>query len=87
MHHWTDHHIRVHAFYCVLALMIAHLIRRIARQAGLHLSVRELLAQLAGTEETVLLYPGTRGRPKARRIITDRTDLQQRLYDLFNLSR
>jgi transposase len=87
MHHWTDHHIRVHAFYCVLALMIAHLMRRTARQAGLHLSVRELLAQLASIQQTVLLYPGTRGRPKARRIITDRTDLQQRLYDLFDLSR
>jgi hypothetical protein len=67
--------------------MIAHLMRRTARQAGLHLSVRELLAQLASIQQTVLLYPGTPGRPKARRIITDRTDLQQRLYDLFDLSR
>ena len=43
MHHWTDHNIRVHAFTCVLALQIAHLMRRHAAQAGLHLSVRELL--------------------------------------------
>jgi transposase len=87
LRHWTDAHIRVHVFYCVLALMITHLMRRTARQAGLHLSVRELLTQLAGIEETVLLYPGKRGRPKARRIITDRTDLQQQLYDLFELNR
>ena len=25
MHHWTDHHIRVHVFTCVLALQLAHL--------------------------------------------------------------
>lgn len=87
MHHWTDHNIRVHTFYCVLALMIAHLMRRTAYHAGLHLSARELLAQLAGIQQTVLLYPGTRGRPKARRMITDRTDLQQQLFDLFDLSR
>ncbi|MGH4008850.1 MAG: IS1634 family transposase [Pseudonocardiaceae bacterium] len=87
MHHWTEHNIRVHAFYCALALMIAHLMRRIAHQAGLHLSVRELLTQLAGIQETVLLYPGKRGRPKARRMITDRTDLQQQLFDLFDLNR
>ncbi len=87
MHHWTDHNIRVHTFYCVLALMIAHLMRRTAYHAGLHLPARELLAQLAGIQQTVLLYPGTRGRPKARRMITDRTDLQQRLFDLFDLSR
>jgi len=87
MRHWTEHNIRVHTLYCVLALMIAHLMRRIARQAGLHLSVRELLAQLASIQQTVLLYPGTRGRPKARRMITDRTDLQQQLFDLFELAR
>jgi transposase len=46
MHHWTDQKIRVHVFYCVLALAIAHLMRREAEHAGLHLSVRELLAEL-----------------------------------------
>ena len=43
MYHWTEHNIRVHVFTCVLALQIAHLMRRRARQAGLDLSVRELL--------------------------------------------
>ena len=87
MRHWTEHNIRVPALYSVLALMIAHLMRRIAHQAGLHLSVRELLAQLANIQQTVLLYPGQRGRPKARHMITDRTDLQQQLFDLFDLAR
>jgi transposase len=87
MHHWTEHNIRVHVFYCVLALTIAQLMRRTARQAGHDLSVRELLANLAGIEETVLLYPGKRGRPKARRILTDRSDLQQQLSDTFELHR
>ncbi|MGH3504385.1 MAG: IS1634 family transposase, partial [Nocardioidaceae bacterium] len=67
MHHWTEHNIRVHTFTCVLALQIAHLMRHRARQAGPDLSVRALLDQLAGIEETVLLYQGQRGRPKARR--------------------
>ena len=31
MHHWTEHNIRVHVFTCVLALQIAHLMRRQAR--------------------------------------------------------
>ncbi|MCA1707574.1 MAG: IS1634 family transposase [Actinobacteria bacterium] len=87
MHHFTDAHIRVHVFYCVLALMIAHLLRRHAHQHGLHLSVPSLLDTLAGIEETVLLYPGDRGRPKARRMITDTDPLQQQLFDLFELHR
>jgi len=85
MFHWTDSKIRVHLFYCVLALAVAHLMRREAEQAGLHLSVRELLTELAGIQETVLLYPGDRGRPRAQRILTDTNPVQQRLHDLFNL--
>ncbi len=64
MHHWTEQKIRVHVFYCVLALALAHLMRRHADRNGVHMSVRELLAELAGVGETVLLYhDGGKGRP------------------------
>jgi transposase len=86
MFHWTDHKIRVHVSYCVLALMAARLMVREADRAGLHLSVRELLADLAGIQETVLLYQGERGRPRARRMLTETNPTQQRLYDLFGLT-
>ncbi len=87
MHHWTDHNIRVHTFTCVLALQIAHLMRLHADRAGLHLSVRELLRHLTGIGETVLLYQGERGRPKARRMLTETTDLQNQLAALYQLDR
>ena len=32
--HFTDHNIRVHLFTCVLALALAHLMRREATRAG-----------------------------------------------------
>jgi transposase len=85
MFHWTEQKIRVHVFYCVLALAIAHLMRREATRNGLPMSVRELLATLAGIEETVLLYPTERGRPRARRMLTDLDPIQRRLADLFDL--
>jgi len=87
MHHWTEHNIRVHVFTCVLALQIAHLMRRRARHAGLDLSVRGLLAQLAGIGETVLIYPSAGGRPKARRMTTELTGHQQELHEIFGLQR
>ena len=87
MHHWTEHNIRVHVFTCVLALTAAHLMRRHAEHAGGHLSVRELLAQLAGIQETLLIYPSTGGRPKARRILTETSPLQDTLSDIFDLTR
>ena len=88
MHHWTDSKIRVHVFYCVLALTIAHLMRREAERAGIHLSVRELLATLAGIQETVLLYhDGGKGRPRARRMLTETNPVQDRLAELFGTAR
>src|SRR5680860_1713888 len=84
MHHWTDHNIRVHTYTCVLALQIAHLMRRQAEPAGLHLSVRALLDQLAGIAETVLIYPSTGGRPKARRMLTQTSPTQDQLTEIFN---
>ena len=87
MHHWTEHNIRVHVFTCVLALQLAHLMRYRARQAGLDMSVRELLGQLAAIGETVLIYPSTGGRPKARRMTTELTGHQSQLSDVFSLAR
>ncbi len=60
--------------------------RRQAEHAGLHLSVRELLDQLAGIQETVLIYhDGGKGRPRVQRMLTDMTPTQQRLADLFDI--
>jgi hypothetical protein len=87
MHHWTDHNIRVHVFTCVLALQIAHLMRRETHRVGMPLSVRELLNTLAGIQETVLIYPSTGGRPKARRMLTETTPTQDHLAELFELHR
>ncbi|MDJ0312115.1 IS1634 family transposase [Arthrobacter sp. H35-D1] len=87
MHHWTEHNIRVHTFTCVLALQIAHLMRREAEHAGEHLSVRELLDQLAGIQETVMIYPSTGGRPKIRRMLTETTATQDKLTAVFNLTK
>jgi len=87
MFHWTEHNIRVHAFTCVLALQLAHLMRYRARQDGLDVSVRELLRQLTAIGETVLIYPSTGGRPKARRMTTELTGHQPQLYQTFGLTR
>jgi transposase len=86
MFHWTEQKIRVHVFYCVLALMVARLMTREAERAGMHMSVRVLLDQLSRIEETVLLYQGERGRPRARRMLTEMDPNQRRLYDLFGLA-
>ncbi len=85
MFHFTESKIRVHVFYCVLALPVARLMVREAAHAGMHMSVGELLDTLAAIQETLMLYQGDRGRPRARRVLTEIDPTQQRLYDLFGL--
>ena len=87
MHHWTGHNIRVHVFTCVLALQIAHLMRLRAARAALPMSVRELLHELAGIGETVLLYHGDRGRPRAHRMLTETSPVQDKLAGIYGLAR
>jgi len=86
MFHWTEQKIRVHAQYCVLALAVARLMAREAKNAGMVTSVRELLSGLKGVEETLMIYPSTGGRPRARRMITEMDPTQARLYELLGLA-
>jgi transposase len=85
MFHWTDQKIRVHVAHCVLALMTSRLMVRQAAGAGMKMSVRELLGALGGIEESVMLFKGDRGRPRAKRMLTEMDPVQRRLYDLFEL--
>ena len=84
---WTEHRIAVHSLVSVLATAVTHLMRHEADRAGLDLSVRELLDQIAHIGETVLRYPSTGGRPRTRRVLTSLSPTQQHLYDLFGLAR
>jgi hypothetical protein len=55
--HWTDQKLRVHAFYCVLALMILNLPRCKLARSGIVLSIMEMMNQLTQINEITLLYP------------------------------
>jgi len=87
--HWTDQKLRVHAFYCVLALMLLNLLRRQLAQAGLPLSVVKMMDLLTDIHEVTLLYPPPPGskRPFARTVLSDLDPTQRRLVDVLGLER
>jgi hypothetical protein len=67
----------------VLAVTVAHLMRHRAHQAGVDLSVPELLQTLAGITESELVSPSTGGRPRVRSLLNELTPLQRELLDLY----
>lgn len=87
--HWTDQKLRVHAFYCVLALMMLNLLRRQLAQAGIPLSVVKLMDLLADIREVTLLYPAPSGskKPFARTVLSDMDPTQRKIVDVLGLER
>jgi hypothetical protein len=89
MRYWTDQKIRVHVFYTVFALIIAHLMRRTAEHAGLRPlpSASSSANCPASARPSCSATKGGKGRPRAQRLLTGMTDTQRRLHDLFDLRR
>jgi transposase len=87
MFHWTDSKIQVHAFYCVLALLLTSLLQRELARKGEPLSINRMLEELGEIGETLVIYPRRPGQKKfpTATCLTQMSDLQQRLFSLLNL--
>ena len=56
-YHWTDQKLKVHGLYCVLALLLASIARKIAAQARIEISLPALLENLCAIREVAVVYP------------------------------
>jgi transposase len=84
--HWTDQKIRVHALYCVLALMVASLLQRELSRNGLDISIPEMLENLSAIKEVATVYPqGKVAGPPVKFTLSDMTKLQGQLYRVLDL--
>jgi len=87
MFHWTDSKIRVHAFYCVLALTLTSALQREVWHQEKPLSINRLLEELGGVRETLVIYPRRQGQRQNRTAtcLTRMNPLQQQLFSLLDL--
>jgi transposase len=86
--HWTDQKLKVHSFYCVLALTLCSLLRKLFHEAGLPMSIPEMLGTLQGINETVIIYPpGTRIRQKDRISLSKMDADQKRMFEILSLAK
>lgn len=80
-YHWTDSKIRVHAFVCVIALLLLKLLHYLARQEGIHMSTKVLVQELKDIQMVIMVYPNR----KAARKVSTMSTVQRRLFDLYEL--
>jgi transposase len=93
-HHWTDQMLRVHAFYCVLALTLVSVLHRRLHQAGINISQSRMMDQLKRIKEITNYYPAQStdklhigGRPRSQRTLTRLDSQQNRLISALKLDR
>lgn len=85
-YHWTDQKLRVHSFYCVLALLMATLARQKAARAQVSLSIPALLAQLSKIREVAVVYPpGTMAHRKDHVTLSRMSSTQRKLADCLDI--
>jgi transposase len=89
MYHWTDSKIQVHAFYCVLALLLTSLLQRELARLGEDLSINSILEELGEIQETLIVYPRRQGQRKhtTSTCLTQMSPLQSLLFSLLDLQR
>ena len=87
--HWTEDKVRVHAFYCVVALTLASLLKRQLHHNGIELSIPAMIEALSAIREVAITYPpGPDGHPQIPQLaISKMTVDQQRLFDILKLDR
>jgi transposase len=86
-YHWTDQKIKVHGLYCVLALLLASLARKIVLTAGMDLSLPDMLEQLSAIREVAVIYPpGTLARPKDHITLSRMSPTQKKLAEVLDIA-
>jgi transposase len=81
-YHWTDPHIRVHVFCCLLGFMLGGLLHRKVRQAGINVSMDKLMRRLGKVREVIVSEKQTgRGKPRLRRQLEEMPEDQRKLYE------
>jgi transposase len=89
MFHWTDTKIRVHAFYCVLALLLVSLLQRTLHGQGMEVSLTRLMELLGSMQEVLVVYPRQPGQhdPRTATCLSELSEEAQRVFDALGLSR
>jgi len=88
MWHWTDHNVRVHAFYCVLALTLASLLHRELHTHGIEVTIARGIDELSGIAEVALVKKKRRGKPSEPQIVIAKMNtIQQQMFTALQLSR
>jgi transposase len=85
MFHWTDHMIRVHGFYCSLALLLRALIMKRVEEAGIGISMNTLHEKLSGIREVLNVFRKRSHKQAMQPVVSKMDSVQKKLFKLFKM--
>ncbi|MDI6879989.1 MAG: hypothetical protein QMD16_11575 [Desulfitobacteriaceae bacterium] len=85
--HWTDQKIRVHAFYCFTALLMAVLVRKEIQMKRIPMSLSRAFEKLSKIQEVTIEYPTTKHArtPVQVVMLTEMDKEQEQLLEALDL--
>jgi transposase len=87
LYHWTDQKIKVHAFYCTIAILLRALAYRRVTKAGVRISMKRLIEELSEIREVILFYPRKKGKREqpVQTVLSKTSELQESLLSILHL--
>lgn len=86
MHHWTDQKIAIHAFYCVLALLLASLAHKTVVEGEVDISLPAMIEDLNEIREVAFIYSGTVSKDQRNGIsLSKMSTIQKKMADLLEI--
>lgn len=82
MRHWTDSKIRAFAFSCVMSLILIRIMELKLERENLKMSPNVIKQELQDLQQAILIYD----KEKAISKITVKSTVQNKLFEIFNLS-
>jgi transposase len=83
--HFSDAHIRVHAFYCVLALTLTGLLNKELEQMGHKVSIHRMLDKLQEAQQVISVYVSPEGKPTIKTGYSRFEGIAKEYADKYNL--
>lgn len=79
--HWTDTKIRAFAFCCIMAMVLMRVMERMTAMAGLPMSPTLIKEELNDLKQVIMVYEDRHAESQ----ITQRSSVQQKMWDIFEL--
>jgi transposase len=87
IHHFTDDKIRVHAFYCVLVLLIVSLLHRELEDMGYKMSIEGMLDGFQQVRQVITYFPAIGGKERCVSSFSDMDGFAKEYIDRHDLRR